>query len=75
MSTINPRWPTSAPPGSLRKVEVLRKRAKAFLPLFIPGDAAGFTPLQKGTYIPLGESSEEACQTNYRAFMESVGCT
>jgi hypothetical protein len=71
---MNPKLPTTAPPGSRRKLEVLRRRASGFLPLFISGDATDWVRIGEQTaYIPLGGGSEEVLSENYRRYMESLG--
>lgn len=40
-SPVNPALPTQYPPGSPGKLRVLRARARARLPLFLPGDRQG----------------------------------
>lgn len=36
---VDPYAPTDAPPGSLRKIAVLRARAALGLPMHLPGDS------------------------------------
>lgn len=72
---INPVRATKAPPGSRQKVRVLVARARAFLPLFVDGDATSFCPNGRAKkWRPVEGESERVLEENFRRYMESVGC-
>ncbi len=52
--------PTSAPPGSSQKIEILRQRAEAGQPLFHPDDNQALTGLVPRIPVYKGSDHQEA---------------